>query len=1806
AGNAVVEFPIDDANNVAIGASPTEVTLPPRPNLTVAIIETPAPGAPGSLRSLRWTTTNSGASSTTGSWVERVYASPDATVGGDTLLGEFGFSTAVAAGAVVERTREVQVPAMASGYRIVVAVDAAAQMFEESESDNIAIAATASEVLLPDLAVAEVTAPADATADASMVVSWSVRNDGVVNATGSWVDAVFLSTDDVVGPGDRLVASRPRSGPIPTGVSYAANATFTVPSDLVGPMRVLVETDVGKTLLEPPAVDTTAANSRAAAIVTNIAQPERPDLVVTTAASPASGLVGAALSVQYTVTNQGGSSATGTWTDRVVARNTATQAETHLGDVIVAATVVGNGGNYGRQLACTYPLAEGTYQLVVTTDHSGTVLEDVIDGESNNTWTAPTTWTVGTFTVSAATDFVEGPIPQTVTISGVATVGASSDPVGGVPVRVRVGVRGTERQLAAVTAADGSYSVGFNALPNEAGIYTVRAGPVGAQGGSVQDTFTLHASRLEAPYGWQTLYPGTGQATGSLILRNLGDAPQSGLTLEIGTEPEGIHLDVSLPSTNLGSLGTLVLPFTATASADATGNHEIPVTVRSGQGTISSAVLRFSVTNPLPSLVATPASLSGTMVIPPSAAARTQVFYDCSVRNGGAGVARNVRVIVPPGSESWLSVVGGSQLGDLAPGTVATFVLQVSAPPGLAFGPYSGIAGIIADNASAQLPFTFQAISSATGTLVVETADERTYYQTENPPYPPLAGAYIEVRDAYTGVLVASGTTQESGRLEFIGLPESYYRVRAIATDHGDFEGNTLVRPGQSTVVSAYLPEQFVSYTWTVTPTTIDDEYDITIDLEFETNVPFPVVTIDPGYVDIQDVLQGQQFGQILYTLRNRGLVDAEDVTFEVGSHPRYRLTPLITDVGILHGVPPGTSADACIPGSCVQIPVIVEDLAFEGGVAGLNCNQIVAVVRHWKECGILRSFEANAVVRIPGCPVPPPVCPDCPPQPPGCPNCPDWEPPIIQRPPVVQLNIDCDRCCFEGPLVNPDPFTLSLDQIVSSLPWIEKAKDTVKNLLGGKGGLEIESVKGSYDRDPCCGQIDEEYCIRSNTYEIGAELKGKVQLGLDVADFFDGIDGEIDGRAKFDETLNITLGGQLAEVRAMGEFGVAGLSLAVPFEIGASLFNGADEGTDCPVGNCLTGFLRVGASVEAGLDATGTVSARWLGSEEELSGTLTATAKLVMAVNGSLYLNRQNGGADSDCNAGTSGSICSDGLYVQLELQATLLGESVGLGCVDYWIVPRGAVPPDAPECAGDLGCPDTPQEFGNGSIGEETLASFYEMINAVPALAEEIELAVDAEPAPPQSGLCASVSVQLSQEIAIARAAFEAELELTNSSTTGSLDAVEIDLFVRDLEGNRADNKFFLTQPIVEGIGGVDGSDSLPGGQTCSARWTLIPSDLAAEQGPTQYFVSGTLSYIRGESTTTVPLFPVAILVMPNPSLHLKYFIEEVVYGDDPFTPEIEPSIPFDLGLLVRNEGSGEARDVRMVSSQPRIVENTQNLLIDFQLLGTRLGLQPLTPNLAVHLGDIPADSAQTVRWIMLSSLQGRFVDYDATVESRNGFGDPSLSLVDSVEIFPLTHVVRALGDVRDRLPDFLVDEIPDAQDLADRLHRSDGPVDAVVAVTSGLVERDDSKLEATVQVTMPTGWAYIRLNDPFENAYRLAAVERADGTQILLGDNAWQTSRVSRPLGAPPVAERRVHIFDAGGTGAYRLIYEPDSVAPRVISWASLRQHGLESAVLRFGSGKLATEPRAGGCEELLVSFDEPVRRSTFGDAAVVVTA
>ena len=420
------------------------------------------------------------------------------------------------------------------------------------------------------------------------------------------------------------------------------------------------------------------------------------------------------------------------------------------------------------------------------------------------------------------------------------------------------------------------------------------------------------------------------------------------------------------------------------------------------------------------------------------------------------------------------------------------------------------------------------------------------------------------------------------------------------------------------------------------------------------------------------------------------------------------------------------------------------------------------------------------------------------------------------------------------------------------------------------------------------------------------------------------------------------------------------------------------------------------------------------------------------------------------------------------------------------------------------------------------------------------------------PAEGVVVRVKLKLQQDAVMSRNAFSATLELVN--TAGApLSDLEVALDLRDAEQAPAADRFGITPPQLTGLDAVDGTGGLNPGATGRAAWTIIPATNAAPDAPTAYTIGGTVTYVQDGLRVTIPLFPVPVTVLPDARLLVDYFWEQEVYSDDPFTAEIEPAIPFGLGLIVKNTGKGAARDFTITSAQPKIVENESGLAIDFQLIAAQVGGQAAAPRLTLNLGDIAPGQSASGTWWLTASLQGRFTEYAARFEHRDDLGGKNLSLVDRVSIHPMMHVVRALTPADDGAPDYLVSD-NNTNGIPDRLYFSRGSNAPVAAVTNGVTTGVPSYANSNVTftATAPAGWVYLRVADPSQGTVPLAGVRRFDGSEVLMGSNAWTTHRTVRQQGTPPYPEHWVHILDCNPSATYTLVYGvAGAISPQITS-------------------------------------------------------
>ncbi len=428
---------------------------------------------------------------------------------------------------------------------------------------------------------------------------------------------------------------------------------------------------------------------------------------------------------------------------------------------------------------------------------------------------------------------------------------------------------------------------------------------------------------------------------------------------------------------------------------------------------------------------------------------------------------------------------------------------------------------------------------------------------------------------------------------------------------------------------------------------------------------------------------------------------------------------------------------------------------------------------------------------------------------------------------------------------------------------------------------------------------------------------------------------------------------------------------------------------------------------------------------------------------------------------------------------------------------------------------------------------------------------------PTPPVTGAIVSVRVQIDQTAIISRDAFHATLKLDNNS--GSLiTGLKVTIIPQDALGNPAMNFFGISPPTLSGLNAVDGSGSMGIGASGSASWTIVPTTNAAPTVPVQYAIGGTLSYLLNGQQVTIPFLPpTSITVWPCPILNVDYFLQHDVYSDDPFTPQIEPSIPVALGLLVKNNGQGNAYGFTITSSQPQIITNANDLAVAFQLISSQVGTKPPSPSpsLTLDLGDIkPQGSAEGI-WYLTSTLEGEFIDFSATYRHMDDFGNPNTSLINSVRTHEMNHTVRITTPSDDGLTDFLVNDTTNVDALPDVVYSSDGSTSPVASVTSGVTVGTPSNTNSTMTLTAsaPSGYVYLEVVDPGAGNYPITSVRRSDGVNLLVGTNVWQTPARIHMLPSKP--NNLIHIFDYNSTGSYTVTYGLSVTLPTATTLAAV---------------------------------------------------
>lgn len=1425
------------------------------------------------------------------------------------------------------------------------------------------------------------------------------------------------------------------------------------------------------------------------------------------------------VSITWRVSNIGSVTAIKPWEDRLYL---STDAVWDAGDRYLAyvynGTSLAPGEFYERTPTVAVPdVTPGNYHILVVTDYEGQVVEADESAASNVAVSPLIPLRTIDYEAIVAPENDMYQVGQPVVLIGRAFKTVDGSPAPNESVRVRVRTRGITRRLDVATDENGDFQTTFQPIPTEAGHYQVAAAhPARLNATPDQDQFRIVGMRIVPDEAAIRVAPGA-PTTVTLQLINLGAVPLSNLSTDILYGPPNVAIQAPVPATLPGD-AILTVPVTLLAADASVRRKSFQVRFTCDEHAEALFQADLTILNETPELLVNPAYLKTGM----ARGAQTLVEFD--IRNDGGAAATGVSLALP--EVPWLSLASGTIPDRIESGESFRATLALLPAADLNLGLYEGNLALTAANApSRNIPFQFHCVSEARGDLIVDVVDELTYYA---PEAPHVAGANVLLKNDIHEV-VAQGTTNSSGTLAFADLPAGQYLVEVRAGKHTGARKVATVQSEQTTTTTVFASRNFVTYLWSVVETEIEDYYTFVVETVFETYVPAPALFVDPPILHLDSYPDEYQTE---FTITNIGWIAANNARAIPWPSEEYDVIPLAEDLG---DIPARSSVTLPVLLKKKQPPqpgafgperslLLLGDCSFGMGM----------FVYYEYVCG-----EDNKDRRVPvGIQMP---SYDCPAE--GTPKLYS----IQDIPGGMYWDTGSagggGYAWDEGGYQLSDSCNLCQEKIIKELYDCALGYIPLSCIPGIIMGMR-DTIEGCYAGEPTTAGCRDSAISAGGGAILGCIAKlGPLgpwwNTGWCIYNIYHACDGlPINAAAARARNLLSAMNWDLPpwidqlppEIQAaMQDLGDAGRRIEtllnlMDYILGSNKWMTLDSEQFLPGIEILQAFFE---SAEAGSD-----------------GGLQITAVERAAI---LAMQRPKDILESDVVA----LIDRWERTVEYHAQGYFTAAQLPAGWNDDFI--------DYETFTALLDAAIAAEEESNS----EGYSCAAENLNA--AFAGLIE-ALNNSP----SGVCAQVRVRVEQSAVLARSAFNATLEISNNGDAETLENVELALEIADDTGSSTLSRFFVQSPTLTGIDDIKGGGSIGPGQTARIEWTLIPTRDAAPTKPERYLIGAHLTYTLNRAVIDTPILPDSIWVRPDPALQVDYFHERVVYGNDPWTEEVEePSVPYTLGMIVSNAGAGTARHLRIESGAPEIVDNDKGLLIQFRILAAQLGLNPVSPQLTVDFGDIAPGEHKVARWLFESSLQGEFIDYAASFTHRDELGGEDTSIFDRVGIHPLAHTILVDRPDDDGMPDFLVNDVIDPEAMPDTIYSSEGfqlPVNVAVNIATDGPVTDEHRV---VRLTFdpPTGWVYARLADPAGEGreFILRRVERADGRVVPLDWNAWSTHRWIRKGASGPIDPQRedlLHLVDFNSGGVYDLYYElVDPMPELVVVPSSLDFGGIE---------------------------------------------
>lgn len=491
----------------------------------------------------------------------------------------------------------------------------------------------------------------------------------------------------------------------------------------------------------------------------------------------------------------------------------------------------------------------------------------------------PTPYTGKVLSISPEISYGEQPI----VISGQAVYRTDNTAVANTSLTLVLMVKGFERRITIATDDQGRFSYTFKPQQSDSGVYQLAVihpdeSDITYQGSFSINRIGFNVQRYQLKMSPNIATTANISASASTATKNLRWVLQAEQQPE-GVLPQGIHISTKPVDLKEGETKTTSVQVTADDSAPQRGSFTlVALTDDSGDLIRGKLQVEYQLSPALPSLSVAPSYIQAGL----SQGGQSNATVE--LKNNGIIDAKNIRLqLVDEQNQpapDWLFIASDRQVDSLAVNQKLPIQIMLQPPAGLAEGIYKFKLNIAADQvSSANIPLTISVTQNAKGSVQFDVADIYTAtLDAQGQPIKGVKNATIKLQNE--NVLTDQYTLQSDaqGLATLEKLPAGTYRYRVSAADHQDVSGRLVVQPGIMAHQHIFLEYNLVNIEFGVTETSIQDVYDVNLNATFNTQVPAPVVLVQPLSINLGSMQEGEvKTGQL--TVTNYGLVQADHVS---------------------------------------------------------------------------------------------------------------------------------------------------------------------------------------------------------------------------------------------------------------------------------------------------------------------------------------------------------------------------------------------------------------------------------------------------------------------------------------------------------------------------------------------------------------------------------------------------------------------------------------------------------------------------------------------------------------------------------------------------------------------------------------------------------------------------------------------------------------------------------------------------------------------------------------------------------------